>query len=160
MWFCVVMIFCLFFHGSIVVLLLVLYSRWLDDETLADLCLYSLGVELFFAIFNVVYIYYTDSIFFLHCGYLLVDTFYVNISLIFCFDELSGFFFGILDFALILCFYFLVEYFEYDSNSTGIILLSSLFSHCALWYFCVFDLFLLLLFWEGISLISFLLIQH
>jgi len=116
--------------------------------------------ELLFAVFNVTYIYYTDSIFFLHCGYLLVDTFYVNISLIFCFDELSGFFFGILDFALILCFYFLVEYFEYDSNSTGIILLSSLFSHCALWYFCVFDVFLLLFFWETISLISFLLIQH
>lgn len=140
--------------------MLVLYSRWLDDETLADLCLYSLATELVFAAFNVVYIYYTDSIFFLHCGYILADVFQINISVVFCFDELSGFFFGILDFALILCFYFLVEYFEYDSNSTGIILLSSLFSHCALWYFCVFDLFLLLVFWETISLISFLLIQH
>jgi NADH-quinone oxidoreductase subunit L len=154
------MIFCLFFHSSIVVILLALYSRWLDEETLADLCLYSLVVELLFAIFNVSYIFYTDSIFFLHCGYILVDNFYVNISVIFCFDELSGFFFGILDFALILCFYFLIEYFEYDSNSSGIILLSAMFSHFAMWYFCVFDLFLLVVFWESISLISFLLIQH
>lgn len=140
------MIFCLFFHGSIVVCLLVLYSRWLDEETLADLCLYSLVTELILASFNIIYIYYTDSIFFLHCGHILVDVFHTNISLIFCFDELSGFFFSILDFALILCFYFPVEYFEYDSNSTGIILLSSLFSHCALWYFCVYDLFLLVAF--------------
>jgi hypothetical protein len=140
------MIFCLFFHGSIVVFLLALYSRWLDEETLADMCLYSLVVELLFAVFNVSYIYYTDSIFFLYGGAILLDVFYTNITLTFCFDELSGFFFGILDFALILCFYFLIEYFEYDSNSSGIILLSSMFSHFAMWYFCVFDLFLLLVF--------------
>lgn len=154
------MIFSLFFHGSIIVILLSLYSRWLDEEVLADLCLYSLVIELSLAIFNVGFIYYTDCIFFLHCGYILVDTCSVNISIIFCFDELSGFFFGVLDFALILCFYFLIEYFEYDSNSSGIILLSAMFSHFAMWYFCVFDLFLLIFFWETISLISFLLIQH
>jgi len=140
------MIFSLFFHGSIIVILLSLYSRWLDEEVLADLCLYSLVIELSLAIFNVGFIYYTDCIFFLHCGYILVDTCSVNISIIFCFDELSGFFFGVLDFALILCFYFLIEYFEYDSNSSGIILLSAMFSHFAMWYFCVFDLFLLIFF--------------
>jgi hypothetical protein len=126
------MVFCLFFHGFIVVSILILYSRWLDDEALADFCLYSLLTELMIALLSVSYIYVTDNIFFLHCGYLLVDSFYTNISLVFCFDEISGFFFSILNFALILCFFFLVEYFEYDSNSTGIILLSSLFSHCAI----------------------------
>ena len=126
------MIFCLFFHSCIVVLLLLSYSRWLDEETLADLCLYSLVVELALGLFNVTYIFYTDSIFFLHCGSILPESFFLNVSLVFCFDEVSGFFFSILDFALILCFYFLIEYFEYDSNSVGIILLSSLFSHFAL----------------------------
>lgn len=99
---------------------------------MADICLYSLCIELLLATFNVSYIYYTDSIFFLQCGSILLDNFNISIKLIFCFDELSGFFFGILDFALILCFYFLIEYFEYDSNSTGIILLSALFSHFAM----------------------------
>ena len=140
------MIFSLFFHSAVVVMLLSLYSRWLDEEVLADLCLYGLVVELFLAAFNVSYIHYTDSIFFLHCGSILADTYALGIYVVFCFDELSGFFFGILNFALILCFYFLVEYFEYDSNSSGIILLSSMFSQLAVWYFCVFDLFLLVLF--------------
>jgi hypothetical protein len=112
--------------------MLVCFNRWLDEETLAEICFYSLVAELVLAFFNVSYIYYTDSIFFLNLGNLLPDNFFVGISLVFCFDELSGFFFGILDFALILCFYFLVEYFEYDSNSSGIILLSSLFSHLAI----------------------------
>ncbi len=154
------MVFCLFFHSSIIVLLLILYNRWLDEEVLGDLCLYSLIVELCLAFFNINYIYYTESIFFLHCGFIFVDSSFFHISCIFFFDEVSGFFFSILDFALILCFYFLIEYFEYDTNGVGIILLSSLFSHFAIWYFCVFDLFLLILFWESISLISFLLIQH
>ena len=126
------MIFSLFFHSAIVVMLLALYSRWLDEEVLADLCLYGLVLELLLAAFNVAHIYYTDSIFFLHCGHIVADVFVLNISAVFCFDELSGFFFSILNFALILCFYFLVEYFEYDSNSGGIILLSSMFSHLAM----------------------------
>lgn len=154
------MVFCLFFHSSIVIFLLLCYSRWLDEETLADICLYSLVLELLVAVFNISYIYYTDNIFFLNVGSIGIDTLFVNIQLILCFDELSGFFFSILNLALILCFYFLIEYFEYDSNSIGIILLSSLFSHLAIWYFCVFDLFLLITFWESISLVSFLLIQH
>ena len=154
------MVFCLLFHSLIIILLLLCYSRWLDEETLADVCLYSLVVELFIALFNVIYIYYTDTIFFLNLGVFGIDSLYFNITLVLCFDELSGFFFSILNFALILCFFFLIEYFEYDSNSTGIILLSSLFSHLAIWYFCVFDLFLLITFWESISLVSFLLIQH
>ena len=154
------MAICLFFHSALVVAMLACYNRWLDEETLADICLYALAVELIVAIFNIVFIHYTDSVFFLHVGSLLPDTFFLHISLLFCFDELSGFFFCILEFALILCFYFLVEYFEYDSNGSGIILLSSVFSHLAIWYFCVFDVFLLVAFWEGISLVSFLLIQH
>lgn len=154
------MALCLFFHSILIVFILLFFSRWLDEETLADVCFYSLAIELFCGIFSIAYIYYTDSLFFLLVGSVLPDNFFIQISLLFCFDELSGFFFCILDFALILCFYFLIEYFEYDSNSTGIILLSSLFSHLAIWYFCVFDVFLLVVFWEGISLVSFLLIQH
>ena len=57
-------------------------------------------------------------------------------------------------------YYILSEYFEYDFNSTSIILLSSLFSQVALWFFCVYDLFLLIFFWESISIISFFLIQY
>lgn len=61
-----------------------------------------------------------------------------------CFDEISGFFFSILAFALVLCFFFLVEYFEYDANTSAIVTLSALFSQAALLYFCVFDLCLLI----------------
>jgi len=67
---------------------------------------------------------------------------------------------AILTFALIFCFFFLAEYFEYDASASSIILLSAMFSQAALLYFCVFDVCLLLFFWEVISFISFLLVQH
>ena len=70
--------------------------------------------------------------FILNLGKVFSDNFFFNIYLNFYFDEISNVFFFILDFSLIICFYFLIEYYEYDSNSTGIILLSSMFSHAAL----------------------------
>jgi hypothetical protein len=68
------------------------------------------------------------------------------VGLNFCFDELSGFFVSMLTFALILCFFFLIEYFEFDTGAVTIIFLSALFSQVALLYFVVFDLCLLLFF--------------
>lgn len=126
------MLFCLFFFSSLITFLLLLYSRWLDEETVADLCLFGFLVEFGLSLFNIMYIYYTDSIFSLCCGSLVIDDYLCNIHLILIADEISCFFYCILSFALILCFYFLIEYFEYDSNGVSIILLSSLFSHCAL----------------------------
>jgi len=96
----------------------------------------------------------------LHLGTLTAQPASIQLQLIFCFDEVSGFFFSILAFALLVCFFFLVEYFEYDSRAGSIVLLSALFSQAAMLYFCVFDLYLLLLFWEMLGLISFLLVQH
>lgn len=154
------MILCLLFHGIVIVSLLLIFSKWLDDSLLIDICFYSLIVEIVISSFNVVYIYYSDFLFILNVGCLSEYKHFLQISLVFFFDEISNIFFFLLDFALVLCFYFLVEYFEYDFNSTGIILLSSLFSHMALWFFCVYDLFLLIFFWESISLISFFLIQY
>jgi len=67
-------------------------------------------------------------------------------SLSLCFDEVSAFFLSILAFALILCFFFLVEYFEFDAHASSIIFLSALFSQAALLYFSVYDLCLLIFF--------------
>ncbi len=83
-----------------------------------------------------------------------------DLSLLLNFDELSAYFLAILLFALLLCFFFLVEYFEYDAGASTIIFLSAAFSQVALLYFCAFDLYMLLFLWEVISLISFFLIQH
>lgn len=82
--------------------------------------------------FNVSFIFYTDSIFFLVGGELIDFGGFLRVTPTLCFDELAGFFFCILNVALLLCLYFLVEYFEYDSNSSNIIVLSSLFSHLAM----------------------------
>jgi NADH:ubiquinone oxidoreductase subunit 5 (subunit L)/multisubunit Na+/H+ antiporter MnhA subunit len=83
-----------------------------------------------------------------------------HLELVLCFDEISAFFLAVLTFALILCFFFLIEYFEYDANASTIITLSALFSQAALLYFSAFDLCMLIFLWEVISIISFLLVQH
>lgn len=154
------MVIYMIFHGILIVSLLFIFNKWIDDSTLIDICLYSLLLELIISSFSLIYIYMSNYTFMLNIGKIFSDNFFFNIYLNFYFDEISNVFFFILDFALIICFYFLIEYYEYDSNSTGIILLSSMFSHTALWFFCVYDLFLLFFFWELISLISFFLIQY
>lgn len=80
-----------------------------------------------------------DSALFLNVGALGWTQVPFSPQVVFVFDELSGFFFCILAFALVLCFLFLGEYFEYDCGSISIMLLSSLFSQLALWLFCAFD---------------------
>lgn len=154
------MILSLIFHGLILLYFLLFLCKWLDDSLLIDICFYSLLIEFLLSIFNIIYIYYCDYIFLINIGNIIDYKYLLKIVLILIFDEISNIFFFILSFALILCFYFLIEYFEYDFNSTSIILLSSLFSQVALWFFCVYDIFLLILFWESISIISFFLIQY
>ena len=143
------MILSLLCHGIILVSFLLVLCKWFDDSLLIDICFYGLVIELLVSSINIVYI-----------GNILDYKFLIKIFLVLFFDEISNIFFFILCFSLILCFYFLIEYFEYDFNSTSIILLSSLFSQVALWFFCVYDLFLLIFFWESISIISFFLIQY
>lgn len=154
------MLACLGLHGFFVVSLVFFYIRWSDVETAADLCLLGLLVELVAAPLLVQYVLTADCVFFVHLGTFSTPFGAPTLSLVFCFDEISGFFLGILAFALIICFFFLVEYFEYDSRAGSIILLSSLFSQGAMLYFCAFDLLLILFFWEFLGLVSFFLVQH
>ena len=147
-------------HGIVLVFFLLVSCKWFDDSLLIDVCFYGLLIELLVSTINTVYIFYCDYLFIINVGTILDYKYVIRIVLILFFDEISNIFFFILCFALVLCFYFLIEYFEYDFNSTSIILLSSLFSQVALWFFCVYDLFLLIFFWESISIISFFLIQY
>lgn len=149
-----------FFHGLIIVTALFAYSRWLDTSITADVCLYALILELLIAIIFAAYYNITDAILILDCGVINTGFTVFTIHLLFCFDFLTAFFLGVLTVALLICFYFLVEYFEYDASSSAIINLSALFSQLALCYFSAFDLFTLIFFWEAISIISFLLVQH
>lgn len=133
-------------NGILVVVLLFSYSRWLDTEVTADVCLYGLLAELGFATLVTGYFGATDGLLFLDLGAILTGLPYLTLSLTLCFDLLSGFFLGILTLALLICFYFLVEYFEYDAGAAAIINLSALFSQLALLFFSAFDLFLLIFF--------------
>ena len=140
------MLAALLVHGILIVSFLGIFSRWLDEEISADVCLFGLVVELAASFYFVKYLQATDSIFFLSLGDLFAISIFPEFSLVLCFDEVSGFFFSILSFALLLCFFFLVEYFEYDSNANSIIFLSSLFSQIAMLYFASYDLYLLFFF--------------
>jgi hypothetical protein len=102
--------------------------------------------ELICGVLSVQYLQITDAVFYLHGGTLFTQWGVTHISLSLCFDEISAFFLSILAFALVLCFFFLVEYFEFDSSASTIILLSALFSQAALLYFSVFDLCLIIFF--------------
>jgi NADH:ubiquinone oxidoreductase subunit 5 (subunit L)/multisubunit Na+/H+ antiporter MnhA subunit len=129
-------------------------------EVAADLCLLGLLFELVGSVVLARYVLVTDGVFFLHVGTVFAHPVAPQLCLSFCFDEVSGVFIGILTFALLICFFFLTEYFEYDSRAGGILLLSALFSQAATLYFCAFDLVTLVFFWELLGLISFLLVQH
>jgi formate hydrogenlyase subunit 3/multisubunit Na+/H+ antiporter MnhD subunit len=82
-----------------------------------------------------------------------------SFSLLLTFDELSASLWGVLATALIGCFYFLLEYFDFDAQGGYIALLSASFSQAALAYFGATDLWLIIALWELISFISFLLVQ-
>jgi NADH-quinone oxidoreductase subunit L len=154
------MLVALLLHGAVFVGFLCVYGRWLDEEITADVCLFGLLFELLGAVGLLRYVHTADAVLCLNLGAPTAFWAAPSIQLSLCFDEISGFFFSILAFALVLCFFFLIEYFEYDFNTSTIVTLSALFSQAALLYFCVFDLCLLIFFWEVISFISFLLVQH
>jgi len=116
--------------------------------------------ELGFAVITTHYCSVTDEVALLTLGTFNVGFLPFEVRIVWGFDMLSGFFLGILTVALIFCYYFLVEYFEYDVHGGAIITLSALFSQVALLYFAAFDVLSLLFFWELISLISFFLVQH
>lgn len=111
----------------------------------SDLCLYALLFEFGTAFAFLSYHSVTDAVLYLDAGSLQTSLAMISFNFVFCFDALSGFFLGILTVALIICFYFLVEYFEYDAGAATIINLSALFSQLALLYFSTFDLFFLIL---------------
>jgi hypothetical protein len=112
----------------------------------ADVCLFGLALETLVASALAQYTHTLDASFFMHLGSLVVQPAAAAFELLFCFDELSGYFLAILTLALLVCFFFLTEYFEYDVAGGGIVTLSALFSQAALLYFCAFDLCLVLLF--------------
>lgn len=147
-------------HGLLVVVTLFAYGRWLDTTITADVCLYALTLELVLSLLFASYYSATDGIFFLDLGVLQTANPFITLNLVLCFDFLSSFFLGILTIALLVCFYFLAEYFEYDAGASTIINLSALFSQLALCFFSSFDLFTMIFFWEAISIVSFLLVQH
>ena len=132
-------------HGALVVGMLAFYGRWVDEEALGELCLYGLVMELFLALALANFFGVTDSCLLLDCGAIQALP-VLSFQLLFFFDALSGYFLGILTLALIFCFYFLVEYFEYDAGAAMIINLSALFSQAALLFFSAFDLFSIILF--------------
>jgi hypothetical protein len=117
----------------------------MDDESVMGLACVALFGELLGLFALARYASLTDTLLLLHAGTIEIGAAYPQIRLLFGFDELSGFFFSILAFALVICFFFLVEYFEFDSGGASIIWLSSLFSQLVLFFFCTFDLFFLLL---------------
>lgn len=142
------------------VMFLIAYGRWLGEELVADVCLVGLLIELLAVTLLTRYAHVTDSMFYVSGGAILSQWGGAQTALALHFDEISGIFMSILTFALIFCFFFLAEYFEFDASAGSVVLLSALFSQTALVYFCAFDVCLLLFLWEAISFISFFLIQH
>jgi NADH:ubiquinone oxidoreductase subunit 5 (subunit L)/multisubunit Na+/H+ antiporter MnhA subunit len=145
--------------GSIALLLAVAYSRWLDDVSVADLVLWVLILELGLAILGYGFLDTTDTTLVINFGSLSTPSPLPKMDLLFTFDELSAALWGVLATALIGCFYFLLEYFDFDAQGGYIALLSASFSQAALAYFGATDLWLIIGLWELISFISFLLVQ-
>ena len=145
--------------GSIALVLAVGYARWLDDIVIAEMVLWVLLSELVLGVLGYSFLDTTDSIFVINLGRLLTPGSLPTLHLLFVFDDLSAALWGVLATALIGCFYFLLEYFDFDAQGGYIALLSAAFSQAALAYFGATDLWLIIALWELISFISFLLVQ-
>ena len=150
----------LLLHGSLYVGLLCIYSRWLDDTTIVDCCLLALLYEIIGILILGQFVSINDITSLCHLGSIQLPLLINSAPLLLGFDIISAYFAGLLCIALFICFALLSDYFEFDSRASSITLLSSVFAHAALLYFCAFDLFTISLLWELISIISFLLIQH
>jgi NADH:ubiquinone oxidoreductase subunit 5 (subunit L)/multisubunit Na+/H+ antiporter MnhA subunit len=145
--------------GSIALTLAVGYARWLDDIVIADVVLWVLLSELTLGVLGYGFLDTTDSTFVISLGQLSTPGSLPTLHLLLAFDDLSAALWGVLATALIGCFYFLLEYFDFDAQGGYIALLSAAFSQAALAYFGATDLWLIIALWELISFISFLLVQ-
>jgi NADH:ubiquinone oxidoreductase subunit 5 (subunit L)/multisubunit Na+/H+ antiporter MnhA subunit len=145
--------------GSLALILAVGYARWLDDVVIAEVVLWVLLTELGLGVLGYGFLDATDSSFVLSLGSLATPGALPDLHLLLVFDDLSAALWGVLATALIGCFYFLLEYFDFDAQGGYIALLSAAFSQAALAYFGAMDLWLIIALWELISFISFLLVQ-
>jgi NADH:ubiquinone oxidoreductase subunit 5 (subunit L)/multisubunit Na+/H+ antiporter MnhA subunit len=145
--------------GSIALVLAVGYARWLDDTVIADFVLWILLTELGLGVLGYGFLDTTDTSLLINLGSISTPSPLPNFSLLLTFDDLSAALWGVLATALIGCFYFLLEYFDFDAQGGYIALLSAAFSQAALAYFGATDLWLIIALWELISFISFLLVQ-
>ncbi len=146
-------------YAVIVIILIIITSSIFESKGIFYLVFFLLIFEFFLSLIS--YIYISNLGFFYICclGKIVLLPNNYNINLILIYDSLSFTFHIILIIALFVCFVFLAQYFEYDINAKSIVILSSLFSQLAFLYFLTYDLFLIIFFWEWISIVSFFLIQ-
>ena len=135
------------------------YARWLDDAAVADAVLWVLLMELILGVLGYGFLEATDTALVINLGSISLPGTYPDFNLIFAFDDVSAALWAVLATALVGCFYFLLEYFDFDAQGGYIALLSAAFSQAALAYFGATDLWLVIALWELISFISFLLVQ-
>lgn len=147
-------------NGLLIVGALTLHSRWAGDTEVGEVCVVVLGAELASAASALSLVTSADASTAVDLGRFGPQDLQWEVRMALVFDRLSNVFFCILATALVVCAAFLVEYFEYDFAGASITLLSAVFAQLAFVYFCSFDLFLLVFFWEAISMVSFFLVQH
>lgn len=147
-------------YSFIIILILFFFIKLTDINTLFLILSFTLVVEFILSFFFFKYSINSGVIFYTNIGKINLINLDFNLNLTFIYDELSFIFHCILFIALSICLVFLLQYYEYDIYSHTLILLSSLFSQLAFIYFLTFDLFLLICFWEWISIVSFFLVQH
>lgn len=145
--------------GFFSLILSMLLFRWVDITTMR----YFFGIVMLVE-FSSSVVSLSPSLSFSGSRSVLIANDFLNIRgtrtpLLFMVDDLSMVFLFILFTALLLCFWFLSEYFEYDAYGWSIMLLSASFSQLAFVYFCTYDLISLLILWEWISIVSFFLIK-
>lgn len=157
---CYYMLSVFIMHGFIMLSSLVMLSRYSDIRSYSIVFITNLFLEFFFSLLLMSFTSTTGLIFFFNIGSMYLSFLDSSYLIVFVYDNLSGYFHSILFIALSICLVFLFQYFEYDLYGTSIVLLSSLFSQLAFIYFCTYDVISLIFFWEWISIVSFLLVQH
>ena len=92
------------------------YARWLDDAAVADAVLWVLLMELILGVLGYGFLEATDTALVINLGSISLPGTYPDFNLIFAFDDVSAALWAVLATALVGCFYFLLEYFDFDAQ--------------------------------------------
>jgi proton-translocating NADH-quinone oxidoreductase chain L len=134
------------------------FGRFLGSRGVSIITILSLAFSFFFSLFNLYYVINLSSINIVSY-FPWIDNFILNLHWSFQFDSLASVMFVVVTFVSLLVHFYSVGYMYYDPHLIRFMSYLSLFTFFMLMLVTAGNLFQLFLGWEGVGLVSYLLIN-